>query len=105
MTNFWKILPSATPDDSRWLTYEIYDEVIVAAETPSMARQIARELDRHLAEPGAGNESRPFRSAFDDAKLYRVQPFPSEAAVELELETSVDPRILRAERRGARALP
>ena len=105
MTNYWKILPSATPDDSRWLSYEIYDEVIVAAESPSMARQIARELDRQPAEPGAGNESRPFRSAFDDAKLYRVQPFPREAADAMEPSTSVDPRILRADRRGAGALP
>lgn len=80
MMHYWRLTPAAAPDDSRWLEFEIWDEVIVEAETASLARITARNLEREPDQAKAGNESQTFRSGFEDEKLYHVTRLEEKAA-------------------------
>ena len=70
----WRIVPSARPSDTRWEDHPVYAEVIVRAESASLARLTAgRALYRDDVKTQFGEERDPiFISAFADEKLYRV---------------------------------
>ncbi len=70
----WRIVPTARPSDTRWEDHPVYAEVIVRAESASLARLVAgRSLYRNDIETQFGEEHDPiFISAFNDEKLYRV---------------------------------
>ena len=72
----WRIRPVADLADTRWQDHAIYDNVVVRADTPAMARIVAAAIDyeNEKGEPPTGNESGTFSSAFLDEKLYQVQP-------------------------------
>lgn len=71
----WALEASAVAEDTRWLDFPIWADVIVRAPTASQARLVAAAME--AAEIGdattTGNESLPFRSAFEDEKLYQVR--------------------------------
>jgi glycerophosphoryl diester phosphodiesterase len=100
----WRITPSARPDDSRWEDHPVFAQVIVRAETASLARLIAgKTLFRDNTKIQFGEERDTiFISAFDDEKLYRVielaPPFAYPKAgprvVLFSKEIAIDDRIL-----------
>lgn len=71
----WSIEASAVADDSRWLDFPIWSDVVVRAASPSQARLVAAAME--AGEIGdattQGNETLSFRSAFQDEKLYQVR--------------------------------
>jgi hypothetical protein len=71
----WSIEPTAVAEDSRWLDYPIWADVLVRAPTAAQARLVAAAMEAGAIEGPAtvGNESPTFRSGFDDEKLYRVR--------------------------------
>mgnify|MGYP003146333748 CR=1 FL=1 len=82
----WKIVPAASLDDPRWLDRRPWREVLVRAQTASMARLTASGLDRPPeADIGVGNETDGFASAFDDEKLYWVTEVDASASGPAEI--------------------
>ncbi len=77
---FWRIVPAARSDDTRWEDHPIFSEVLVRAETASLARLTAgRVLYKGDAKTQFGEEHDPiFVSAFADEKLYRVSEVDSD---------------------------
>jgi hypothetical protein len=71
-SSFWRLTPTAAPDDPRWLDHALWDEVIVKAPSAAEARLLAGALAAHKPERIA-NESAAGRTGFDDEKLYWVQ--------------------------------
>ncbi|KZD06355.1 hypothetical protein [Oceanibaculum pacificum] len=68
----WKIVPTAAPDDSRWLDFPRWREVVVRADTPAQAVLLAAEaLGRRPDQ--VGNESPSNMTGLEDEKLYAVQ--------------------------------
>src|SRR3546814_15665864 len=70
----WTIDASAVAEDSRWLDFPIWEEVVVRAPTAAQARLVAAAMEaKEIADPTTvGNETLTFRSGFQDEKLYRV---------------------------------
>lgn len=70
----WSIEPSAVAEDSRWLDFPIWADVVVRAPTAAEARRVAAAMEaREIGDPTTvGNETLRFRSGFSDEKLYRV---------------------------------
>lgn len=70
----WTIDASAVAEDSRWLDFPIWAEVVVRAPTAAQARLVAAAMEaKEIADPTTvGNETLSFRSGFQDEKLYRV---------------------------------
>ncbi len=86
----WRIVPSARVDDTRWEDHPVFEEVVVRAESASLARLTAgRALYTGNAKVQFGEEHDPiFVSAFADEKLYRVSRaedprFPGDGAREV----------------------
>lgn len=82
MSTLWMITPSAGAEDSRWLDFPLWVEVIVRAPSAIRARRVAAEMEAQMtADPTpVGNETLAFRSAFQDEKLYQVRPLlPADA--------------------------
>lgn len=78
----WLITPSAGSEDTRWLDFPIWTEVVVRAPSAARARLLAAQMEAEMTAdvPPPGNESLAFRSAFEDEKLYRVRQLnPSDA--------------------------
>lgn len=71
----WSIEPAAVAEDSRWLDFPIWAEVLVRAPSPAQARLVAAAMEAELiGDPTTvGNETLSFRSGFQDEKLYRVR--------------------------------
>ncbi len=74
----WRITPAAEPDDPRWMTGPIFEEVIVRAPLASAARVAAAEMEARLfpyddIRNHAHLEASAFPSAFFDEKLYHVE--------------------------------
>ena len=71
----WSIEASAVAEDSRWLDFPIWAEVLVRAPSPAQARLVAAAMEaQEIGDPTTvGNETLPFRSGFQDEKLYRVR--------------------------------
>lgn len=71
----WSIEASAVAEDSRWLDFPIWADVVVRASSPAQARLVAAAME--AGEIGdattQGNETLAFRSAFQDEKLYQVR--------------------------------
>lgn len=82
----WRLKPHADESDSRWLDHPRWEEVIVRAPTAALARRVAASLERPEEPVPPGNESLPFRSGFEDEKLYHVAPLDSDEAPGLSLE-------------------
>lgn len=101
----WRIRPVAGRGDARWQDHPIYDNVIVRADTAALARVLAArlELSQTGKAPPAGNESVSWFSAFEDEKLYQVQPL-EDGAAGIEVEADGPPAVLHHEvlRPGAR---
>jgi hypothetical protein len=72
--HLWRIVPTARPDDTRWEDHPVFAEVVVRAESASLARVVAgRALYKGNAKVQFGGEQDPiFISAFADEKLYGV---------------------------------
>lgn len=68
----WRLVPVAAAEDSRWLDYERWAEVVVRAPSASKARLIAANT---LSGPSdrIGNESPAERTGLEDEKLYRAE--------------------------------
>ncbi|GAB4391414.1 MAG: hypothetical protein Tsb0032_03080 [Kiloniellaceae bacterium] len=73
--NLWMIAPAAPLNDSRWLNFPQWTEVVVRAQTAAEARMLAGRMEQRLDADltPTGNESHPFRSGFEDEKLYHVR--------------------------------
>lgn len=71
----WLITPSAGREDTRWLDFPIWTEVIVRAPSAARARLLAAQMEAEMTADATplGNESLAFRSAFEDEKLYQVR--------------------------------
>ena len=91
----WKIIPVATERDPHWQDRRIWREVIVRAETASLARLLAAKLDQDGDSAGMGNETPGTRSGFDDEKLYWVTELDTGAVSPADLNGP--PGVLRAE--------
>lgn len=102
----WRIRPVADPGDSRWQDHPIYDNVVVRADTAALARLAAArmEMSRIGTEPPTGNESPSRFSAFEDEKLYQVQPLSDDGAASND-DPAGSPVVLSCElrRAGSRA--
>ena len=71
----WAIEACAVAEDTRWLDFPIWAEVVVRAPTAAQARLVAAGLEEAIIgdETPTGNESLTFRSGFQDEKLYHVR--------------------------------
>lgn len=71
----WSIEASAVAEDSRWLDFPIWADVVVRAPTAAQARLVAAAMEAgEIADATTqGNETLAFRSAFQDEKLYTVR--------------------------------
>jgi hypothetical protein len=71
----WSLDASAVAEDSRWLDFPIWADVVVRAPTAAQARLVAAAMEAaEIGDPTTvGNETLSFRSAFQDEKLYRVR--------------------------------
>ncbi|MGF1593996.1 MAG: hypothetical protein ACFCUW_11985 [Kiloniellaceae bacterium] len=71
----WSIEACAVAEDSRWMDFPIWADVVVRAPTAALARRTAAGMEAALLDDGIppGNETPAFRSAFTDEKLYRVR--------------------------------
>jgi hypothetical protein len=71
----WSLEASAVADDSRWLDFPIWADVVVRAPTAAQARLVAARMEAGvIGDPTTqGNETLPFRSGFQDEKLYQVR--------------------------------
>lgn len=72
---FWMIEPVAARGDPRWLDFPQWAEVAVRAPTAAEARLTAGKMEKRMFADSTpvGNETHPFRSGFEDEKLYRVR--------------------------------
>ena len=73
--SLWMIEPVAPRGDSRWLDFPQWSEVAVRAATAAQARVLAGKMEKRMFADTTpvGNESHPFRSGFEDEKLYHVR--------------------------------
>src|SRR3546814_11089738 len=64
----WTIDASAVAEDSRWLDFPIWEEVVVRAPTAAQARLVAAAMEaKEIADPTTvGNETLSFRSGFQE---------------------------------------
>jgi hypothetical protein len=74
----WRIVPVAQPEDPRWQTGPVWDEVIARAETAAAARVAAAEMEARLypynpIRNHAEQQALHFQSSFYDEKLYHVE--------------------------------
>lgn len=71
----WRIEACAAAEDTRWLDFPIWADVVVRAPTAAQARLVAAGLEEGVIgdETPTGNESLIFRSGFQDEKLYHVR--------------------------------
>lgn len=71
----WSIEASAVAEDSRWLDFPIWTDVVVRAPTAAQARLLAAAMEAaEIGDPTTvGNETLAFRSGFQDEKLYHVR--------------------------------
>ncbi len=99
----WRIVPSAPPDDPRWLHSPVWREIVVRADTAAEARAIASrmEADQQDYSPdrdSAGAQAMDYPSALYDEALYQVIEVPAGATAQFSPE---GPReILIAHRSG-----
>lgn len=91
----WRITPIADPDDSRWLDHQRWEEVVVAAQSAGRALHLAAEMESRAAPEGVGNESVPFKSGFEDEKLYRIDRLSESEAGEYDGDEAEE-RIIEA---------
>lgn len=80
--SLWKIEPVAQPDDPRWLSHRMWNEVIVRADSAGEALRLAVAMDkREQADVDTvGNESQALTSGLSDEKLYAVKPLDPRAS-------------------------
>lgn len=74
----WLIEPVMDPTDPAWQDRAVWGEVVVAAESPALARLAA---ERTLIDPDwthVGNESESRRAGLNDVVLYHVRQLPPE---------------------------
>jgi hypothetical protein len=71
----WALEASAVAEDTRWLDFPIWTDVVVRAPTAAQARLVAAAMEAaEIGDPTtAGNETLSFRSGFQDEKLYQVR--------------------------------
>jgi hypothetical protein len=93
MIRFFRLGPAARPEDPVWQDRPIWGEVLVAAETPAHARQLAaRQFEADL--PAFEALEKPRSSAgFESEKLYAVLELDPTEAVR---EGNPPPGVLRA---------
>jgi hypothetical protein len=87
--SLWKIEPVAQPDDPRWLSHRMWNEVIVRAGSAGEALRLAVAMDKREQTDvdTVGNESQALTSGLSDEKLYAVKP----------LNPQADPRTFEAD--------
>ena len=72
----WLIQPVMDPADPAWQDRAVWGEVVVAAESPALARLSA---EKALIDPSwthVGNESESRRAGLNDVTLYHVRQLP-----------------------------
>ena len=78
----FRLTPSASLSDPRWLDQQIPGEIIVRAHSPADARIVASQAEIDFpdinAKPSHGIGTR-FASCFRDEKLYSVEEMQSDA--------------------------
>lgn len=79
-TRLWRIEPVARPDDDNWLGRKQFARVIVRADSPAFARELAADLDTPDEASEFGQQDPRLGSAFRRSRLYRVVPEPGDDA-------------------------
>ncbi|MBP5857180.1 hypothetical protein KAJ83_09180 [Marivibrio halodurans] len=71
----WSIEPVAHGDDTRWLDHTPFKRLVVRADSPAEAREVAAAREE-LPETrtAVGNETPADAARLRDEKLYRVVP-------------------------------
>lgn len=77
-TRLWRIEPVARSDDESWMDRKQFARVIVRAESPAFARELAATLDTPDKASEFGQQDPQLGSAFRRSHLYRVVPEPSD---------------------------
>jgi len=70
----WVIKPVAARDDPAWMDRRQFESVIVRAESPALARELASALDTPATAVGYGQQEPTEGSAFNSPRLYHVLP-------------------------------
>lgn len=76
----WRLVPAARPDDPAWLGLDIWQEVVVRADTPAQARTEAGRMSLDPGDPIGSLERADRDAGFTSEKLYRVLPLPEDEA-------------------------
>lgn len=96
----WKLTPAASPEDDRWQSRPIWNEVIVEASTAAAARELAASWERReLVPQHVGNETPSLKSGFEDEKLYWARRMRPQDSIHLALPKTAATPVRRALRR------
>lgn len=72
--SLWVIEPAAAYDDPAWMDRQQFEHVIVRAESPAFARQLAVTLDTPAEAHEYGQQDPALGSAFLNPRMYHVLP-------------------------------
>jgi len=76
----WRLVPAARPDDPTWLDLDIWQEVVVRADTAAEARVEAGRMSYDPDDPLGSLEKADREAGFMSEKLYHVLPLPEDEA-------------------------